>query len=162
MRKWKRMRTSRRAVLAAGAAAAGGVLTTGCAKYGDEGGGGAPPPESPKPPGSDPAGEQPSDEATPGGGKELARTSEILVGGGRVFGAEKVVVTQPAAGTFKAFSAVCTHQGCLVKTVEGGTINCPCHGSKFRVADASVAGGPAPKPLAARRIAVESDSIRLV
>ncbi|HET6859899.1 MAG TPA: Rieske (2Fe-2S) protein [Streptomyces sp.] len=163
MRKWKLMRTSRRTVLAAGAAAAGCVLAAGCTEYGGENdGGGDPAPEPSKPPGSDPAEDQPSGGAAPESGKQLARTSEIPVGGGRVFGAEKVVVTQPAAGAFKAFSAVCTHQGCLVKSVDGGTVNCPCHGSKFRIADASVAGGPAPKPLAARRIAVESDSIRLL
>ncbi|MDJ0464619.1 Rieske (2Fe-2S) protein [Streptomyces sp. H27-C3] len=134
----------------------------GCGKYGDENsGGGDPAPEPPKPPESDPAEGGPSDEAAPAD-QELARTSEVPVGGGRAFGAEKVVVTQPDTGTFKALSAACTHQGRLVKTVEGGTINCPCHGSEFRVADASVVGGPVPKPLAPRRITVESDSIRLV
>ncbi|NBM18665.1 Rieske (2Fe-2S) protein [Streptomyces sp. GC420] len=46
--------------------------------------------------------------------------------------------------------------------VGGGTINCPCHNSRFRAEDGSVAGGPAPGPLAARRIEVESDSIRLL
>jgi Rieske Fe-S protein len=71
------------------------------------------------------------------------------------------VVTQPAAGTFKAFSATCTHQGCKVSEVAGGTVNCPCHGSRFAVADGSVAKGPAAKPLEARTITVQGDSIAL-
>ena len=52
-------------------------------------------------------------------------------------------MTQPVAGTFKAFSATCTHQGCTVNEVAGGTINCPCHGSKFAVADGAPTAGPA-------------------
>ncbi len=158
--------TSRRAVLAATAAAAGTALVAGC---GNGGGGGTgdgmnggaeetepAPSDSPTPSGgASPTGE------VPDGGTALTRTSEIPVGGGKVFAGEKVVVTQPEPGTFMAFSAVCTHQGCTVSGVEDGTINCACHGSRFRVADASVAGGPARKPLPPRQITVESGSIRL-
>ncbi|MBT2399610.1 Rieske (2Fe-2S) protein [Streptomyces sp. ISL-100] len=147
--------TSRRAVLTAAAAAAGTALTAGCSEYGDENGGSA---EETEPAPSEPP--VPSGES-PGGGTALAKTTEIPVGGGKIFKGEKVVVTQPEEGSFKAFSAVCTHQGCTVSTVEGGTINCACHGSKFRVADASVEGGPAQKPLPRRQIIVESGSIRL-
>jgi Rieske Fe-S protein len=57
------------------------------------------------------------------------------------------VITQPTRGVFLAFSATCTHQGCTVRAVAGGTINCLCHGSRFRIADGSVAGGPATQPL---------------
>ncbi|MDX3097044.1 Rieske (2Fe-2S) protein [Streptomyces sp. ME01-24h] len=95
---------------------------------------------------------------TPG---TLARTSEIPVGGGKVFADEKVVVCQPEAGSFKAFSAICTHQGCAVGEVSGGTINCPCHGSRFSIKDGSVAGGPATRPLPAADITVEGDSVAL-
>ncbi|MEU7045555.1 Rieske (2Fe-2S) protein [Streptomyces varsoviensis] len=117
-----------------------------------------------------PDSEQPKDGATtpggdaadpPGGGQALAKTSEIPQGGGKVFEAHKVVVTQPAKGQFKAFSAVCTHQGCLVRDVSNGTINCPCHGSKYSVEDGSVRHGPATKPLPATRISVQGDSVQL-
>jgi len=95
------------------------------------------------------------------GATGLAKKSEIPVGGGKIFDAEKVVITQPTAGNFKAFSSTCTHQGCAVTTVSGGTINCPCHQSKFAVADGSVKGGPATKGLPAKQIKVEGDSISL-
>jgi Rieske Fe-S protein len=91
----------------------------------------------------------------------LARTSDIPVGGGKVFPDRKVVVTQPAAGQFKAFSAVCTHQGCTVADVTGGLIECPCHGSRFHAADGTVAGGPATAPLPAERITVAGGEITL-
>lgn len=91
----------------------------------------------------------------------LATTSEIPVGGGKVFAAKKVVVTQPEAGTFKAFSAVCTHQQCVVDQVANGTISCPCHGSTFSAKDGSVTGGPAPSPLPAESIKVSGSEIIL-
>ncbi|MGW5364336.1 Rieske (2Fe-2S) protein [Actinopolymorpha pittospori] len=104
----------------------------------------------------------PGDDATKGGeGDALATTSQVPVNGGMVFKDQKVVVTQPSAGSFKAFSAVCTHMGCTVAGVQDGTINCPCHGSMFSAADGSVKGGPATKPLPAVKIQVDGDSIKL-
>ncbi|MEU5866677.1 Rieske (2Fe-2S) protein [Nonomuraea sp. NPDC047529] len=93
--------------------------------------------------------------------KALADTGDIQVGGGTVFKDQKVVVTQPTEGEFKAFTAVCTHAGCTVASVSNGTINCPCHGSKFKIEDGSVADGPAGAPLAEKKISVDGDKIRL-
>jgi Rieske Fe-S protein len=90
----------------------------------------------------------------------FASTGEIPVGGGKVFQAEQVVVTQAAPGQIRAYSAVCTHQGCLVNDVLGGTINCNCHGSKFGL-DGSVAQGPASAPLPAVAVKVTGDQISL-
>ncbi|WP_346111458.1 Rieske (2Fe-2S) protein [Nonomuraea maheshkhaliensis] len=95
------------------------------------------------------------------GGGALAKTADIPVGGGTVFKDQKIVVTQPTEGEFKAFSALCTHKGCPVGSVEDGAIVCPCHNSKFAIADGSVTGGPADKPLAAQEIKVEGDQIML-
>jgi Rieske Fe-S protein len=77
----------------------------------------------------------------------IGKTTDIPVGGGKIFNAEKVVVTQPTQGDFKAFSAVCTHQGCVVAEIKGEDIDCNCHGSKFSIKDGSVVNGPATKGL---------------
>ena len=87
------------------------------------------------------------------------KVADIPVGGGKVFAATKVVVTQPKAGEFKAFSAICKHQGCTVATVANGTINCPCHGSKYDMATGAVTAGPAPAPLDSKTVKVSGDSI---
>jgi Rieske Fe-S protein len=94
-------------------------------------------------------------------GTLLAQVTDIPVGGGKVFSAQKVVVTQPAKGEFKAFSAVCTHVGCVCNVVSNGTINCPCHGSEFKITNGAVVTGPAPTPLPARTIAISDDKIYL-
>lgn len=91
----------------------------------------------------------------------LTATSAIPVGGGMVFKAQKVVVTQPTSGEFKCFTAVCTHQGCLVGSVADGLITCPCHGSQYHIADGSVARGPAPAALAPQNITVSGGEISL-
>jgi Rieske Fe-S protein len=129
-------RSTRRTVLATGACA----LLAGCSKYGDNSG---------------------SQQSPAASGQELAKTSDIPVGGGKIFKDQKVVVTQPTKDDFKAFSAICTHQGCTVSTVSDGTINCPCHGSKYKIENAAVAHGPATRPLPAKKITVEGNSIHL-
>ncbi|BBX04158.1 (2Fe-2S)-binding protein [Mycolicibacterium moriokaense] len=88
----------------------------------------------------------------------IAATSAVPVGSGLIVG--EVVVTQPAAGDFKGFSSTCTHAGCTLNEVVDGTINCPCHGSKFNL-DGSVAHGPATKPLTPQAVVVQGDSIFL-
>jgi len=149
---------SRRAVIAVPCAAGAAVLA-GCSTYG--GSSDDPPPAAPPattapaPPGS----AAPTTGRAPAGPPALARVGDIPVGGGKIFEDEKVVITQPEAGTIKAFSVECTHQGCAVTQVSGGTINCPCHGSKFDVADGSVTAGPASSPLPAVNVKVDGDAI---
>jgi nitrite reductase/ring-hydroxylating ferredoxin subunit len=99
--------------------------------------------------------------STSSGANALAATSDIPVGGGKIFADQKVVVTQPAAGTFKGFSAVCTHQGCAVGSVSGGEIICPCHNSHFSVTDGSVKSGPASSALPSVTLKVSGTSITL-
>jgi Rieske Fe-S protein len=120
-------------------------------------------------PGNDNTSETPSEApsspavATTGAasGNKLGSKAEIPVGGGKIYADQKVVVTQPAAGQFKAFSATCTHMGCTVAEISGGEIHCPCHGSAFSIADGSVKNGPASRPLAAKQVTVQGDSITL-
>ncbi|OLO34497.1 iron-sulfur protein [Streptomyces sp. MNU77] len=136
----------RRTVVAAAGAAGAAAALTACGG-GSDGSGGSDTVEQPGSGGK--------------GGEVLAATSDIPEGGGVVFAAQKVVVTQPQPGEFKAFSSTCTHQGCAVKDVSGGTITCPCHNSTFDAATGSPTAGPATRPLPVREITVEGDSIRL-
>jgi Rieske Fe-S protein len=99
--------------------------------------------------------------ATGASGTLLGQSADIPVGGGKVFTDAKVVVTQPTKGVFKGFSAVCTHVGCLCNQVADGTIDCPCHGSKFAITTGAVVAGPAPSPLPAAPITVTDGKILL-
>lgn len=139
------------AVVAAGLAAALAACGSGGASGNDSGNGNA-------------AGN--SDTAENGNGPgdrtaDLGATKTIPEGGGKVFEERKVVVTQPRAGEFKAFSAVCRHQGCIVHDVSGGTINCACHGSKYAITDGGVRRGPATRPLPEQRLSVKDGELRL-
>jgi len=96
-----------------------------------------------------------------GGGTALAKTSDIPEGGGKIFKDKSVVVTQPASGTYKAFSTRCPHAGCAVSSIANGVIVCPCHGSEFSVTDGSVKKGPATTGLTAADVTVSGDSITL-
>lgn len=91
----------------------------------------------------------------------LGSASSIPVGGGKIFMSQKVVVTQPTAGQYKAFSAVCTHAGCTVNRISGGKIYCPCHGSVYNVSDGSVAHGPAKAPLPGKKVTVQNGQVML-
>ncbi|QOC91668.1 Rieske (2Fe-2S) protein [Micromonospora craniellae] len=149
---------SRRAMLA-GTGAVGVATLTGCATYGQPTS--APPP--PPPPAANPSAD-PSSSGAPdagGGPSALATLADIPVGGGQIYADAGVVITQPTAGTIKAYSATCTHQGCTVTAVTNGTIVCACHNSVFDIADGSVRSGPAGSPLPAANVSVDGDAIRL-
>jgi Rieske Fe-S protein len=164
--------TTRRALIA-GAGAACAVVVAGCSTYNANSGidGGAAAATSAPASAASAAGGGAASGGDSGGGggggggtsaaapAALATTAEIPVDGGKILTGKQIVITQPVAGTFKAFTAVCTHQGCTVSTVAGGTIDCPCHGSKFSVKDGSVVNGPAASPLAAVAIKVDGGSI---
>jgi Rieske Fe-S protein len=154
----------RRTVLSGAAVAAAGAALTAC------GGGAAPAPAAapsaqvkataignvPPATAADPASEDAA-----GALNGIGNSADIPVGGGKIIESAKVVVTQPVAGTFKAFTAVCTHQGCLVSKVEDSTISCPCHGSQFSAFDGSVKQGPAAKPLAEQKLTVDNGTLKL-
>jgi Rieske Fe-S protein len=171
--------TRRCVLLGAGVLGAAGVLTacsTAAVPFGANDAGQAPAPASPSAPGNGmtsgtaakPSGSASAKGVAKGGtaksgpvGTLLGQATEVPVGGGKVYTSAKVVVTQPSKGEFKAFSAVCTHVGCLCNQVADGTINCPCHGSQFKITDGSVVSGPAPAPLPAAKITVSGGKILL-
>jgi Rieske Fe-S protein len=96
---------------------------------------------------------------TAAGSAPKVKVADVPVGGGIIMQDAAYVVTQPTAGTFKAFSKVCTHQGCTVASVSNGHINCTCHGSTFSATDGSVVNGPATKPLAETKVTLSGDSL---
>ncbi len=96
--------------------------------------------------------------AAAGSGPKV-KVADVPVGGGVVMQDAAYVVTQPTAGTFKAFSKICTHQGCPVSSVSNGHINCACHGSSFSATDGSVVSGPAKKALAETKVTLSGDSL---
>ena len=101
-----------------------------------------------------------SGSSSSGGGLSVP-VANVPVGGGFVNTDARVVVTQPSAGTFKAFSAVCTHQGCTVNEVSNNQIHCPCHGSIFNATDGSVVNGPATSPLSTLNVAVTGANVEV-
>ncbi|MCE0762319.1 Rieske (2Fe-2S) protein [Pseudonocardia kujensis] len=140
---------NRRTVLA-GTCAAGCAALAGCATYS----------AGPKPEAAPPAGGTAAPQ--PGGAPApLVKTAEVPVGGGVILAAQQVVVTQPTAGLFRAFSTTCTHQGCEVTSVADGSIVCPCHGSAFSVTDGAPTEGPAKKPLPEKAVTVSGDAVTL-
>ncbi|MEV6282775.1 Rieske (2Fe-2S) protein [Kribbella sp. NPDC051770] len=145
----------RRSVLLTGSLAVGAALT-GCVVEQPASAPAAP--AEPAPIGGDPQ-PAPTDQPPGNGPKPLASVDDIAPRGGLIVKDEKVVVTRDAEGTPRAFSAVCTHRGCLVASVEQGTINCPCHGSKFDVATGAPVGGPAKNPLAPVAVELRGGSI---
>lgn len=142
---------TRRSVLA-GACVTCAAAAAGCATYG--------PPTAPaQEPAPAPSGDAAPTEGGAPAAAALAQVADVPVGGGVIVG--DTVITQPNAGEFKAFSTVCTHQGCAVSEIADGTINCLCHGSKFSVEDGEPTEGPANQALPAKDIAVDGDSITL-
>ncbi|MCU7822422.1 Rieske (2Fe-2S) protein [Kitasatospora sp. DSM 101779] len=145
---------SRRTLLCGAAAvlAAGGtVAVTGCSSSSSSGSSGS----------SGSTGGSGGAQAQNAAPVDLGPAADIPVGGGKVFRDQKVVVTQPAAGEYKAFSAKCTHAGCIVDEVKDKTIDCPCHGSRFSITDGAVEGGPAPKPLPSYKVAVVNNNVQV-
>lgn len=99
------------------------------------------------------------------GGKVLVgSTADLPANTGKVVpvGSKPVIVTNTDAGV-TAFSAVCTHLGCIVgfdSTVR--QIVCPCHDGHFNPANGAVISGPPPRPLTPVTVSIEKDQIFLV
>jgi Rieske Fe-S protein len=144
--------TSRRALLA-GVGAVGAVTVLAACGSDEPAGSGTATGQNPDP--TDP----PADSGTdPGGGGEvIGKVSDVPVGGGAIFASAEMVVTQPTEGQFRGFRGICTHQGCPIASVAGGTINCSCHGSKFALDSGEPRNGPATRPLTAREVTVKGD-----
>jgi Rieske Fe-S protein len=92
-------------------------------------------------------------------GRLLAEVSQVPLGGGIVLAADKIVLSRTETGQVHGFSAICTHQGCLVGSVQNNQIICPCHGSRFDAQTGAVINGPAALPLPSVPVAVKNGGI---
>jgi len=98
-------------------------------------------------------------QAAPTGGPVNVKTSQVPLKSGLINTDAAIVVTQPSAGEYKAFTAVCTHQQCIVGSVQNNVIQCPCHGSQYSASTGEVLQGPATQALAAKTVKVSGDEI---
>ncbi|MBT2397766.1 Rieske (2Fe-2S) protein [Streptomyces sp. ISL-100] len=89
----------------------------------------------------------------------LGSADEVPVGGAKLYREQRIIVSCPAKGEFKAFSAQCTHAGCVLDKIEKDEGNCPCHGSRFDVSTGEVLQGPATVPLPAIPVKVEGGKL---
>jgi len=92
------------------------------------------------------------------GATALAPLADVPDGGGLVLQDAEIVLTRSGSDV-RGFSAVCTHQGCIVASVSEGLIRCPCHGSRFDAATGEVVQGPARQALAPVAVQVEGDEV---
>ena len=99
------------------------------------------------------------------GGRVLAATLDKLpVGSATVVavGSKPAIVINTAQGV-KAYSAICTHLGCIVAW--DGTakvIVCPCHDGRFNPTTGAVVSGPPPAPLAPLTTVIEGQDVFIV
>lgn len=87
---------------------------------------------------------------------EVAKT-EVPVGSAVIL--DRVIIAQPTAGEFVAYSAVCPHQQSKITVVKGDTVRCTKHGSEFSIADGSVLKGPAVNPLEPVQLSDAGDTV---
>jgi Rieske Fe-S protein len=144
---------ARRTVLVTGGALGAAAALAACGGSGEGTAASSSTPESS-------GGPAPSGSAAPTG-EVLGPVDQVNVGSGVVYDGPKVVVTQPAEGDIRGFTAVCPHQGCLVSEVTNNEILCPCHGSLFSAQDGAVLVGPATTGLAAVDVSVVDDQVVL-
>lgn len=71
------------------------------------------------------------------------RTSALATSGGFLYiSPAKVVAVNTGGSTIRAFTSICTHEGCDVDQFQGGRMVCPCHGSQYDTSG-NVVQGPA-------------------
>ena len=142
---------TRRTVLALGSTSAVGsaLVLAGCASSDPP----ASPSASPRPTLEPSATPTDSPAATPGPdapalGEDIAALADVPVGGSidATIHGEPALIAQPTAGQVVAYSAICTHQQCVVAAA-GAEFHCPCHGSMFDAATGDPLQGPALEPL---------------
>jgi cytochrome b6-f complex iron-sulfur subunit len=95
-----------------------------------------------------------------GGGEQVAKLSDIPVGGSisATLDGKPIILAQPSTGKVVAFTAICTHQGCTVNP-DGAVLRCPCHASTYDAFTGKNTGGPAQTPLAGIPVTVSRGAV---
>jgi nitrite reductase/ring-hydroxylating ferredoxin subunit len=77
-------------------------------------------------------------------------------------GGERVAVAK-VGGTLYAFGNTCTHLQCSLASgdLEGTTVTCPCHGSRFDVTTGALLRGPAQEPVQSYPVRVDSETLQV-
>ncbi len=71
-----------------------------------------------------------------------------------------IIIVNTKAGGLKAFSAICTHLGCVVAWNERKSIiHCPCHDGFFNAVTGAVISGPPPLPLTQYELVVRDGQV---
>jgi nitrite reductase/ring-hydroxylating ferredoxin subunit len=96
-----------------------------------------------------------------GGPVAVAKITDIPIGSGKKYDVEgtPILITQPRAGEFRGFSAICTHAGFVMNNVANSEIKCDNHGALYSAEDGSVISGPAPRALGKVEVTVEGDDL---
>ncbi len=92
----------------------------------------------------------------------LGTVDEIPVGTGKKVMVDEsltILVTHPKQDQFRAFSATCTHSGCIVSGVQDGQIACGCHGARFNTDSGEPEQGPARSPLGKITVEVRGNEL---
>lgn len=94
--------------------------------------------------------------------REVLKTNQIANGSLRtVEVAGKAITVAQIDNKFYAFDDLCSHEECSLGTgfLEGKTVECPCHGSKFDVETGNVLNLPAVLAIKTYSTKVENGSI---
>jgi cytochrome b6-f complex iron-sulfur subunit len=97
-----------------------------------------------------------------GGPSEVGKSEDFPVGKGTVVSAndKPVIVVNTQTGGLKAYSAICTHLGCIVAWEEQrNLIHCPCHDGFFNPVTGAVISGPPPRALSAYELVVKEGKV---
>ena len=104
----------------------------------------------------------PSRAATSGSGRvDVGTTADYPVGVGRVVPvADQPVIVINTDQGMRAYSAICTHLGCVVEwDQERQFVLCPCHDGRFNAINGAIISGPVPAPLPQLQVTVEGDTV---
>jgi cytochrome b6-f complex iron-sulfur subunit len=109
----------------------------------------------------------PPDRASAGGSNrvDVGSVNDFPVGQGKVVPVNDrpVIIVNLEQGGLRAYSAICTHLGCIVEWDDSRQfIHCPCHDGRFNALNGAIISGPQPAPLPELELAVENDTVFVI